>query len=282
MTKFDFILAQLHKTYHKKYENYVITRIYNLLDDLSIKFITQQYVNRPDGYALMDLYYPQFNLYLEVDEDGHRKNITSDQLRGRDISNATDFTEKRIKVYNVTHQEVDDQINDFVSFIKELKSEQLNNGTFKEWDIETEMNPDHHIKMGYLDTEDGVSFRIQNDVFKCFGKNYEKTMRMCSIKHPKLDNTQVWCPKFFEHEDWSNELSDDNLTIQTLYKKDTRDFVSKYKDYPNNQNRVVFGHIKNQLGFKSYKFLGVYRFNLEESIKNEAWTYKRISTKINL
>ena len=245
MTKFDFILAQFRKTFHKSYENYVITKIYNLLDDLSIKFITQQYIKRPDSYALVDLYFPQFDLYLEIDEHQHKNNITSDELRGNDIANATNFTECRIKVYDVTHQEINNQINDFISLIKELKLKQINGGTFKEWDIENEMNPVYYIEMGYLDLDDSPSFRVQNDVFKLFGKKYEQTLRICSIKHPKLDNTQIWCPKFFEHRDWSNELSSDNSIIKTLYKSDIRDFMTKYKENPSDQDRVVFGHIKS-------------------------------------
>jgi len=282
MTKLDFILAQFHKARNKKYESYVVNRIFNLLDDLSIKFITQQYVKRPGGYALLDLYFPQLNLYLEVDEGGHKKTITSDELRGKDIANVIDLTERRIKVYDVTLEEINLQITTFVSYIKCQKINSINKGTFKEWDIETEMNPDHYIKLGYIDLNDDVSFRVQNDVFKCFGKDYEKPLWICSIKHPTLTNTTIWCPKFFEHKDWSNELSDDNLTIQTLNKNDTRDFLTKYTEHPSNEDRIVFGHILSPLGFKSYKFLGVYKFDLDESIINGAWTYVRDSTKINL
>jgi len=71
MDKKEFIIRQLARTSNKKYEAYVVNRIVHLLDDISIKFITQQYVTRPEGRALTDLFFPQFNLHVEVDEGQH-------------------------------------------------------------------------------------------------------------------------------------------------------------------------------------------------------------------
>lgn len=79
------------KNKNKKYEAYVVTRIIHLLNDFTIKFATQQYVTRPEGRALTDLYFPQFNLHIEVDEGHHfnSANIAADKLREADIINAT-------------------------------------------------------------------------------------------------------------------------------------------------------------------------------------------------
>jgi cytochrome c553 len=46
LNKKDYIVKQLKRTYKKEYENYVITRIWHLLNDLNIKIITQQYKKR--------------------------------------------------------------------------------------------------------------------------------------------------------------------------------------------------------------------------------------------
>ena len=44
-----------HHTKDKEKENYVVNTIWARLDDLNIKPVTQQYVRRPNGYALIDL-----------------------------------------------------------------------------------------------------------------------------------------------------------------------------------------------------------------------------------
>ena len=55
LMKKEYILAQLSRTNKKNYENYIITRIIHLLNDLDIKFVTQQYFKRPDGnFGLTD------------------------------------------------------------------------------------------------------------------------------------------------------------------------------------------------------------------------------------
>lgn len=281
MTNFDFILAQFRKTYNKKYENYVVTRIYNLLDDSTIKFITQQYVKRPNGYALLDLYFPQLNLYIEVDEGHHKENITSDQLRCQDIIDATNFIERRITIYDRTHSDIDSQINDEVNLIKTLKNNKIQDGSWVDWNIESEMNPDYYLNLGYIDVDDNVSFQTQNDVFKCFGKNYQKTLWICSIKHPNLENTKVWCPKFTYHKDWLNVLSDDNETITQIDRRDKRSFIDRYKDNPCNESRIAFGHIISPLGYKTYKFLGLYEFDYNLSTINDTWTYRRVSKRVD-
>ena len=70
--------------------------------------------------------------------------------------------------------------------------------------------------------------------------------------------------------------------IITDTKNDNRPFIDKYNDRHSDEDRVVFGHIINSLGTRTYKFLGVFKFNLKESIKNGAWTYERVSSKIEL
>ena len=46
MTKKEYIKRQIARTNKKDYENYVVTRIIHKIDDLGVKFTTQQYVKR--------------------------------------------------------------------------------------------------------------------------------------------------------------------------------------------------------------------------------------------
>ena len=89
MNKLEFISRQFSKAEKKRFEHYVVTRIWHSLDDLSIKFVTQQYVSRPDSRALTDMFFPQLQIHIEIDEGHHKKQIEWDKLREVDIINAT-------------------------------------------------------------------------------------------------------------------------------------------------------------------------------------------------
>ena len=65
MTKREYIIRQIAKTNKKKYENYVVTRIFHRLNRDDVKFMTQQFVNRPEGHALTDMYFPQWEEMID-------------------------------------------------------------------------------------------------------------------------------------------------------------------------------------------------------------------------
>ena len=152
LDKKDYIIKQLHRTHNKKYENYVITRIWHLLNDIDIKIITQQYIVRPSGYALADLYFPQFDLVVEVNESYHLKRKELDNIREKDIVNAVNFKVKVIdtsKDINSIHK----QIDDLVDFVNTLKKK-----GFKKWDYENEFNNKQYIDKGYIDVKTPALF----------------------------------------------------------------------------------------------------------------------------
>ena len=92
MDKKEYITNQLKKSFGKKYENYCITRIYNLLNRLDVQIITQQLFKRENGrIALADLYFPQIKLVVEVDEWQHQK-----EWNRKDDANRTKSIEKEI------------------------------------------------------------------------------------------------------------------------------------------------------------------------------------------
>ena len=67
----------------------MIQRIWDLLNDDSIRFVTQQYFKRNENgkYALSDLYLPQINMIVEIDEGQHIKeeHQEADIQRSEDI-----------------------------------------------------------------------------------------------------------------------------------------------------------------------------------------------------
>jgi very-short-patch-repair endonuclease len=116
MDKKEYIIRQLGRTKNKKYEVYVVSRIIHLLNNFDIKFVTQQYVTRPEGRALTDLFFPQVNLHIEVDEPYHKDNIENDKIREADIVNATNHEVLRVDV-SKSIEDINSQIHEIVENI---------------------------------------------------------------------------------------------------------------------------------------------------------------------
>ena len=86
MDKKEYIVNQLKRTFHKKYENYCITRIIHKLDNEYIQFITQQLFKRKGKkIALADLYLPQVNVQIEIDEGHHLEQASDDFERTNEV-----------------------------------------------------------------------------------------------------------------------------------------------------------------------------------------------------
>ena len=78
--KYACLVDQIHRTAYKRHENFVLGSLIHdpLLSEL--KVITQHYVRLKDSnYALIDIFFPQLNLAVEVDEPHHEGQRDSDQ-----------------------------------------------------------------------------------------------------------------------------------------------------------------------------------------------------------
>ena len=92
------------------------------MNDFGIKLVTQQYVTRPEGRALTDLYFPQFGFHIEVDEGQHfnQANIEADKIREADIINATGHEMLRIDVTK-SFDDINIQVDIAVNKIKSMR-----------------------------------------------------------------------------------------------------------------------------------------------------------------
>lgn len=80
--KYEYLINQIHRTAYKKHENYIIGSLIHDKAFANLKPCMQYYVRRIDGrYALIDLYYPQIELAVEIDEPHHSKNEEDDEQR---------------------------------------------------------------------------------------------------------------------------------------------------------------------------------------------------------
>ena len=163
--KLDYITRLFRKIRNKRFEAYVIQRIWDLLNDDRIRFVTQQYFRRNElgEYALTDLYLPQINMIIEIDEGQHIANEQQDELRSDDIRRieaVEGVSIERIALCDkntskaFTIGEVHQQIDAVVVKIKETVA-QLGD-EFQPWDNEL-WTPEYYKRKGCFRVSDHIS-----------------------------------------------------------------------------------------------------------------------------
>ena len=274
--KLNYITRQLSRSQKKRFENYVVNRIWNLLDDLTIKFVTQQYVVRPNGRALTDMFFPQFGLHIEVDEIYHMNQIEIDKLRQSDIINATGHSIERIDTSKGVAF-LNTRINEVIKLIRDLKKNAVN---FKSWDMDKEQDPITYIKRGYIDIKDDVAFKYSFLACNCFGHNY-KGLQKGGAVHPNQPKTVLWFPKLYPNAGWENKISDDDKTITEICSIPNKIEEHIYESLNNGYNtRIVFARVKSPLGTIMYRFKGEFDLDIANSNVNNGLIWKRTKTKV--
>ena len=137
-SKDQYVLRNFSKIQHKQWELYIITRIVHNLNDPEIEFVCQQLIKTSDGKRyLADLCFPSLKLYYEIDEAHHSsdKNKLKDEHRQREIIDATDFEEHRIKIFDKNNKDrnisqINNEVDQFINFIKKRKKSLIENGKF--------------------------------------------------------------------------------------------------------------------------------------------------------
>ena len=288
ISKDEYLLRNFSKITHKKWELFVITRILHLLNDSDIEYVCQQYVNPPnsDRYYLTDLCFPSLKLYYEIDEGQHasKDHINDDKIRQREILDATDWKEYRIRVYDKNDpskgralNEVISEIDDFVNYIKNRKKEsESKSGKKITWDYEAKFSPQPHIDKGYIDVKDNVVFLYHKDALRLFGYKGKHFQR--AYWRVKGFNQAVWFPKLYDNIPWKNVLTDGSSKI--IQEKYINGEISEYP-LPSNEERIVFAHYKNVLGQTVYKFYGKFQVDWENT-NSFTNIFKRSATRIDL
>ncbi len=275
MNKLEFVAKQLDKTKKKRYERLVVHRIWNTLNDLRVKFVTQQFVKRPEGRAMTDMYFPQLGIHVEVDEGHHKTQVEADKLREADIVDATGHQVFRIvatRSIEAIHKACD-RIADMI------KNEISLNSDFEPWDLEAEMNPQTYIDKGFIDVLDDAAFRTMADAASCFGKEY-KGLQRGYIRHPVEPKKRLWFPKFYENENWNNQFSDDEKTVSEFCKIEGR--ANAYVNealVSNTDVRLLFARVRGPLGDLLYRYKGEYELDPEQTNYENGVVYRRKATR---
>lgn len=289
--KLDYITRISQKTSKKRIENYVISRIWHQLNDDEIKISHQQYIHRGEGkYALTDLYFPQLNYHIEVNEEFHYKDefkINADKLREEDIINSTKghiirFVDcQNDKTLANIHSQIDKIINEITHLINEQK--RLN--IFKPW-TENELNPEHWIEKGTINVNDNVNLKTIDAIGLLFNVQIKNRgfLKPGAVKFAKNGYSEIWWPEKKVKNNWINEFHNEfeiitESHIDVIKSKSHLDyFIAKNPEC----SRIVFFKYKDELGFNFYKFVGCFKFNKERSLKENKVVWERFATEYKI
>jgi very-short-patch-repair endonuclease len=295
MDKKEYIANQLRRTFNKKYENYCITRIYHLLNRLDMKIVTQQLFRRDNGkIALADLYLPQINLIIEIDEGHHLDNKENDEKRTEEIIKNKITMFEEVVYYDLQIERIDvtrsiEYINQRVNEIIVLINEKINNLKEKFIPWKEEYNsPERYIKLGYIDAKDEVKFRTVQEVSELFNKGYKGIQRVW-FSDKDGSNVRVWCPKLklngYDYGvRYSNEMTLDGEIIYEFFPEDNSRFIDEATigTHKNLTIRYTFAKFKDSSGEDMYRFRGVFELDKEATIKEKKRVWRKIDDRIEL
>ena len=285
--KRDYIVKTFSRTRKKDYENYVLNTIWTRLNRLDLQPVTQQYVKFRNGkYGLVDLYFPQINYGVECDEAYHVENYEQDEVRELNmkivldsIEETSEFKLRRVKAYK-SIESIHNQIDQIVLEINNIieKTE-----TFSPWrETSIEDIKKYHKS---ISIHDKFRFRTILEISHLLGKNYKGIQR---AYFPIRDNYYAWCPQLALKIDdsfvsvgdhgWINYLSDDwNYIYETRSSPEEMDTL----ETQSLNLRVTFARSKDIFGKKSFRFIGVFEYDQQNSSHNKR-TYKKIENRFIL
>lgn len=92
----------------------------------------------------------------------------------------------------------------------------------------------------------------------------------------------LWFPKFYENEEWDNRISDDGKTITERCKN-----PDKYESWYQNTmstlvKRIVFPRSIDNLGFRLYRFAGIFETDIHQSSFENGIVHRRTGTLIEI
>lgn len=258
------------RTRNKKYENYVVNAIYAKVGNYDLIPVTQQCVHDPDDerkYFLIDLYFPQLNYGIEVDE-GHHFNAEAeekDQLRSEVIMSAINCPIKRISVVTPDGcpRELSDVNSQIDALVKEIRERIEQNGGVV-WKTNEDFQKEVQDR-GKITVSDSVWFSTLSDVIEfCTGIRPE--IQWSCAKKFNLKKLMIWSPtltedgkKLKDDTRWINRLNKDKSVLSETDLKGECEDPEGWND--NDYKRVIFIKMKNEFGKDVCKFIGVFEAN---------------------
>ena len=300
------------RTKRKAYENFIVNAIYTKVGNMELMPITQQYVRNPNDprrYYLLDLYFPQINFGVEIDEGHHCNEVNQlkDEAREEAIKSAIECDEERIAIFAETpnggwrkrsYEEICADIDHIVTLIK-ARIDAISGGIY--W-VTNEEKISAVKEKGLFDIKDDVSYRTIADIYNICGGSRRSgaEVKLLQRAYLKLNESYyLWVPTLTikledgtlkTNSDYHNFLNEDR-TIITEHSVEKGFSETKNCRTPHACNgckkcckpsiyRVVFLRARDMFGKPSIKFIGV--FKLLRYIDANTREFQRVETQIKI
>lgn len=309
MEKFEHIAYMFNeRTIGKKYENYVVNAIYTKINNPELIPVTQQCVRNVKDkrhYYLLDLYFPQLNYGIEVDEGQHEssEHQRKDKERAENILSAIECEEGRIKIYQSdgktirSFDDITEQIDREVEKIKAMMESK--NIIWKD----NEEQKEEILKHGYFDINDDVVYKNFTEIYFLIKERELKNNQEAG--RPLNNDYYLWVPTLSIMRDngeivkangnWENYINEDHTEIRERDVQNKKELKAGYgsvcyshltdsKKLDYTCSRVVFMKMKDRFNKVVIKFIGVFKFTHAEIQKNGSCDryYKRIDTRVSI
>lgn len=294
VSKKEYLTNQLKKTFFKKYENYCVTRIYNLVNNFNLQIVTQQLFKRGNHKtALADIYFPQINLWVEIDEQYHETQKNIDRQRTEDIliNNKINKLEEVVQIQELEKpyrikagegDELEDINKQIDEIVKEINHRISALGEKLIWDCEDKEPSDFNGKI--IRYSDNVKFRTIKKVTELFKTiKYRQQCAWFKIK----ENEYLWCPKLdlieneYKNCKWKNKISIDGTEIYESLREGKKEDENSLNW---NEKRITFAYYNDENGFRMYKYRGIFILDKEATKKCnfEKRVWKKYTDKLDL
>jgi very-short-patch-repair endonuclease len=279
------------RTNRKKYENFIVNAIYTKVNNQELMPVTQQCVKNEGKYYFIDLYFPQINFGVEIDEGHHlnEENKKKDQVREEDIKTAIECEVMRISIFDErkkkkTYQEICKDIDKTVDRINFLISEK---GSIK-W-ISNDEEKNKVIENKQFSITDNAYYNSITEIYnicggKLDGSGDAESLGGCYYR--RNEEYHLWVPTLtIEHNGntaaaktkYMNFLSENKETITEISQNGFKE-----DDYLEKNKRAVFLRVKDVFGRKCIKFIGIFKFNNYEEGNNNKRFFIRIAETVKI
>lgn len=292
------IIKSFRHTHQKDYENYVITGVWHRLHSLglsrNLKPVTQQYVRRDNGYALLDLYFPGLRFAIECDEAYHLRNSINDKERESEVFKAFEecFPDEKhmaavieddlamvsaesIDVHglelarvdaSVPYDMIDEQLDNIVNRIQKRFNELKPTWTVRP--AEEVLLSCNRLSTAQQLVFDNIPAVLRGmRITRSDGENISNWWKG-GWPVTNRDFVILWFPQLSkEGGKWENILEANGQSIRE--NRSEKGFGEKAKrDWLNDADaldkgchsiRIVFAHSRNSIGETGYRFMGVFR-----------------------
>lgn len=289
----DHIAYMLNvRTKGKKYENFIVNAIYTKVGNYDLMPVTQQYVrNHNDSrkYYLLDLYFPQINFGVEIDEGQHmsEENQNKDKERTEAITKAIGYEEVRIPIVDIAtgnKRSYAEICNDIEHVVEKIKYKIKVKGGVK-WETNEARKQRFNIVKngtGSFDIEQDVTYRSITEIYNICGgcrRTGKNAKRLQKGFYRLNNNYYLWVPTLTIRDNsgnskYRNYLNDDE-TIITEY----NDSPQGWEKYPGDSDRIVFMRMRDIYGRPCIRFIGVFRYKQGDS---KQCTHERIATQVKI